>query len=80
MGYTSIQINSETKKKLASLKSSKRETYDEILNKLMNLIPQGDEEGEYTDEFRFSLLNAKLDVKQNRVISHEQLKQKLGVK
>jgi hypothetical protein len=46
----------------------------------MGPIPQGDEEGEYTDEFRFSLLNAKLDVKQNRVISHEQLKQKLGVK
>ena len=80
MGYTSIQIDSETKKKLAGLKSSKRETYDEILNKLMSLIPQGDEEGEYADEFKFSLLNAKLDVKQNRVIGHEQLKRKLGVK
>ena len=80
MGYTSIQIDSETKKKLASLKSNKRETYDEILNKLMSLIPQGDEEGEYADEFKFSLLNTKLDVKQNRVISHKQLKRKLGVK
>jgi hypothetical protein len=46
----------------------------------MSLIPQGDEEGEYSDEFKFSLLNAKLDVKQNRVIRHEQLKRKLGVK
>ena len=80
MRYTSIQINPDTKKRLSSFKGSKRETYDEILNKLMSLIPQGDEEGEYTDEFKFSLLNARLDIKQNKGISHEELKRKLGVK
>ncbi len=63
MSYTSIQIRPETRIRLAKLKSSPRETYDEIINKLLDLIPSRDEEGEYTDMFRASLLRARLDVK-----------------
>ncbi|MFH0817165.1 MAG: hypothetical protein V1909_00860 [Candidatus Micrarchaeota archaeon] len=80
MGYTSIQISPGTRMRLAELKSSERETYDQLLNKLLQLVPNGDDEGEYREDFRIGLLNAKLDLKHGRVISHENLKRKLGLK
>jgi hypothetical protein len=78
--YTSIQILPYTRIKLASLKSSERETYDQILNKLMQLVPEGDDEGKYAEDFRIGLLNAKLDLRHGRAISHADLKRKLGLK
>jgi hypothetical protein len=76
---TTIQIRPVTRERLASLKSSPRETYDDLLNKLMALVPKGDEEGEYTDSFRTSLLNARLDILNGRVVSHESVKKRLGL-
>ncbi|MFQ5405923.1 MAG: hypothetical protein ACE5DI_02075 [Candidatus Micrarchaeia archaeon] len=79
MVYTSIQINPSTRKKLALLKGGSRETYDEVLNKLLELIPTRDDEGEYTNEFRMGLLNARLDLKRGNTISHAELKKRLGL-
>ncbi|MBI4399911.1 hypothetical protein HY570_04130 [Candidatus Micrarchaeota archaeon] len=77
--YTSIQISPETRKRIARLKQSRRETYDETLNKLLELIPEGDEEGRYSQEFRIDLLNARLDLRRSRIVSHKDLKRKLGL-
>lgn len=63
---------------LASLKTA-RETYDDLLRKLISLIPEGDDEGKFTDAFRMGLLNARLDTIQGRTISHEELKKRLGL-
>lgn len=79
MGYTSIQIAPETRKKLAKLKSYKRETYDEVINALMTLVPTGDDEGEYTDEFRAGLLRARVEMATGQTIRHEVLMKKLGL-
>jgi hypothetical protein len=79
MSTTSIQIDSKTRSKLARLKAGPRETYDEVLNKLMSLIPEGDDEGKFTDEFRLGLLEAKLDVKAGRTIGHDEMKRRLGL-
>ena len=76
---TTIQISPSTRQELAALKSSPRETYDELLNKLMALIPKGDDEGVYSDSFRIGLLNARLDLHAGRVIPHEQVKRRLGL-
>jgi len=76
---TTIQLSSETRKRLARLKSGRRETYDEVLNKLLALVPEGDEEGPYTQAFRVGLLNARLDLKGGRVIEHERVKKQLGL-
>jgi hypothetical protein len=40
---TTIRISPAARNKLASWKSSPRETYDELLSKLLSLIPRGDE-------------------------------------
>ncbi len=77
--YTSIQISPETRKNLAELKTSPRETYDEVINKLLNLIPKGDEEGEYTKEFRIGLLNARIDLFKGRKVGLKEAKKSLGL-
>ncbi len=76
---TTIQLSSETRERLSRLKSGRRETYDEVLNKLLALVPEGDEEGPFTQVFRVGLLNARLDLKEGRVIEHERVKKRLGL-
>ena len=76
--YTSIQILPSTRENLAHLKSSPRETYDEIINKLIQIVPEGDEEGRYTDDFRVGLLDSLIDFKSGRFVSHDDVKKRLG--
>jgi hypothetical protein len=76
---TTIQLSLATREKLAALKASPRETYDELLNKLVSLVPVGDDEGLYTDSFRVGLLVARLDVRERRVTDHELVKKRLGL-
>ncbi len=68
-----------TRDRLSRLKSNPRETYDELLNKLLALIPEGDDEGRYSEEFRIGLLNARIDIREGRLVSHEQVKKQLGL-
>jgi hypothetical protein len=56
-----------------------RETYDELLNALLDLVPQGDDEGAYTEEFKASLLRALSDVKHGRTYSMQEIRKRLGV-
>jgi hypothetical protein len=79
VAYTSIQILPQTRLRLAQLKSGERETYDDVLNKLMMLVPEGDDEGKYTEEFRVSILNARLDLMRGNTISLKEAKKRLGL-
>ncbi len=79
MTYTSIQIQPETREKLAHLKSTARETYDELRNKRFALVPSRDDEGAYTEEFRLGLLNARLETVQGKTESHKRAKELLGL-
>ena len=45
----------------------------------MMLVPEGDNEGKYTEEFRVGLLNARLDLMRGNVISHAEAKKRLGL-
>jgi len=76
---TTIQVSTETREMLARLKSSPRETYDELLRKLIALVPEGDDEGPYTQAFRIGLLEARLDVKEGRLIPLREAKKRLGL-
>lgn len=76
---TTIQVSPMTRKRLAALKSSPRESYDELLNKLLALVPTGDDEGTYSDAFRMGLLSARLDIRAGRTVDHEQVKKRLGL-
>ena len=80
MDYTTIQISKTTREKLNDLRTYKRMTYDELLNALMSLIPEGDEEGLYSEDFRASLFRSLLDVKEKKTHSTEEVKKQLGIK
>ena len=78
MAYTTIQISKETRERISKLRLG-RETYDDILNALLDLIPAGDDEGEYTPEFRNSLLRGLLDIRSGRTLSLAQARKTLGI-
>ena len=76
---TTIQVREATRDKLSRLKSSPRESYDELLNRLLALVPDGDEEGPYTEAFRVGLLNARLDIRSGKLTDHAKVKRRLGL-
>ena len=80
MVNTTIQIDTATRERLAGMRSYGRETYDEILNTLMELVPSGDDEGKYTPEFRASLLRGLTDIRNGRAHSTEDVRKILGLK
>ena len=79
MVVTTIQVSQATRERLVRMKYHPRESYDELLNKLLALIPEGDEEGSYTHAFRVGLLNARLDIREGRLVEHERVKRELGL-
>ncbi len=79
MATTTIQVSESTRDRLAHLKSDPRETYDELLLKLLTLIPEWDEEGQFTETFRVGLLNARLDIRRGRLTDHSKVRQQLGL-
>lgn len=76
--YTTIQISESTRTKLAELKDSPRQTYDEVLGKLIDLVPKGDEEGGYKPAFRGSILRGLLDARHGNTTSLADLEKQLG--
>ncbi|MEK6982368.1 MAG: hypothetical protein AABX38_05540 [Candidatus Micrarchaeota archaeon] len=79
MNYTTIQITEQTRSRLSELKTASRETYDHLINDLLNLVPSSDDEGNYTPEFKLSLLRGLLDIKHGRTHSVEEVKKQLGI-
>ncbi|MCL5430251.1 MAG: hypothetical protein M1504_02115 [Candidatus Marsarchaeota archaeon] len=78
MSYTTIQVEKSTRLRLQRFRVGKRETYDELLNVLMDLVPSGDDEGEYSAEFRGSIIRGLLDIKHGRASTLEQVEKRLG--
>ncbi len=76
---TTIQLRTETRERLARLRASPRETYDEVLSRLLSLVPEGDDEGLYLQSFRVGLLDAMLDIREGRLVDHAHVKRRLGL-
>lgn len=74
-GTTTIKVNKQTRDALQALKGKR--SYDEILGMLLKLVPEGDDEDKFTDEFRLSLLEGLLY--DGPRISHEDLKREFGL-
>ncbi|HIH09222.1 MAG TPA: hypothetical protein HA254_00975 [Candidatus Diapherotrites archaeon] len=77
--YTTVRVSDETKGKLESLKEYKRESMDDVLNKLVALVPEGDGEGKYKSEFRAGLLEALYQSKTKKTVSFEKVKKEAGL-
>ena len=71
--YTTIQISKKLKKQLDKLKMSKRDTYNQVIEDLV------EDTFELNDKALEDLHEALEDVKNSRVVSHENLKKELGI-
>ncbi len=79
MASTTIRLNSSTKTELEALKEHRRESFDDVIGKLIALVPEGDDEGKYSDDFRAGLLEALFESKQGKHIPLERVKKELGL-
>lgn len=77
MAQTTIKVDPTTRDALQALKG--RHTYDEVLNLLLRLVPQGDDEGTYSPEFRYMLLESQMDIQQGRVHDHDDVMREFGL-
>ena len=75
MEKTTIQINFETLERLKSLKHSERQSYDELLNSLINNCEEESLSEEEIEEIKTALEN----VKRGKVKPIEQVAKELGI-
>ena len=75
---TSIQLEKRTKAKLEKLKIFPRESYDNVVNRLLNAV--GEDEGILSEKTIKDLEEGVADIKAGRVYTSEQVKKKLGLK
>lgn len=72
---TTIKISAKTRDALQSLKGN--HSYDELMTMLLKLVPEGDDEGRFTPDFRRSLLEGLLY--RGPRLTHDQVKRELGI-
>jgi flagellar motor component MotA len=77
--YTTILVHKETRKKLASLKEYARESYDEVINKLITIFEKIKSEGELSDETKRDIEIARKQIKEGKGMSTRELIEKLGL-
>ena len=75
MEKTTIQINFETLERLKSLKHSERQSYDELLNSLINNCEEESLSEEEIEDIKIALEN----VKRGKVKPIEQVAKELGI-
>ena len=71
--YTTIQVTKSTKEHLHNFREYNRETYDEILNKLMKVVEIVRREGELSEETLASIERGKKDIKEGRIYSTKEV-------
>ncbi|MBS3155158.1 hypothetical protein J4404_01525 [Candidatus Woesearchaeota archaeon] len=75
METTTIQLKEKTLEKLKYFKEFSKESYDEVINKMVSLL----EEGELTELATKKIISGLEDIKKGRVISLENYAKKRGI-
>ncbi|MHB8396358.1 MAG: DUF7557 family protein [Thermoplasmataceae archaeon] len=73
MTISTIQIKEETKKTLQSMKLHPRETYEEVIERLIEDL------SELNEETKAEIEEARKEIASGKFITHEQLKKDLGL-
>lgn len=76
MNATTIQIKNETLERLKFFKDVSKESYDEIINKLIDEL----EEGELTDDALKDIIEAKKEIKEGKGQRIEDVAKELGIR
>jgi predicted transcriptional regulator len=75
---TSIQLDNKTKARLEKMKSFPKESYDDVVNRLLNVA--NDDEGVLSKQTIKNIEQGIADIKAGRVYTSEQVKKRLGLK
>ena len=80
VAYTTIQVEKKTREKLADLREYGRETYDEVVRRLITVfeVVRG-EEGELTEETKKAIEEGLRQAEGRKGITTKQLLKNLGV-
>lgn len=77
--YTTILVHQETRKRLATLKDYAKESYEEVINKLISVYLKLKSEGELTEQTKKDIETARTQAKSGKGISTKQLMAELGL-
>ncbi len=75
---TSIQVEKETKKRLDKFKNHPRETYNEVLSRMIHMLSQQNKE-ELSQQTIKNIRKSLNDIEKGKVYSLEQVEQELGL-
>lgn len=76
---TTIQLEEKIKQRLDELKNHPRETYNEVLKRLVKIATE-ESEGELSPQTIKNIQKSLEDIKAGRVSSHKEVKRRLGLK
>jgi hypothetical protein len=77
--YTTILVHKETKERLASLKDYGRESYEELINKLITVYEKLRSGEELSEETREDIATARKQIKEGKKLSTKELMAELGI-
>ncbi len=75
---TSIQLDNKTKSRLEKMKTFTKESYDDVVNRLLNIAE--DDEGVLSKQTIKNIEKSLAEIKAGKVLSHKDVKRKLGLK
>ena len=77
--YTTILVHKETRERLTGIKDYARESYDEIINKLVTVYEKLRSEGELSEETKKDIETARKQIRKGKGITTKELMKKLGI-
>ena len=77
--YTTVLLHKETKERLEQMKEYAKESYDEIINKLITIVSLMKEEGKLTDQALKDIEEARAQIKKGKGMGTKELMAKLGI-
>lgn len=75
---TSIQLENKTKTRLEKMKAFPKESYNDVVNRLLNVAE--DDEGVLSQQTIKNIEKSLAEIKAGKVLSHKDVKQKLGLR
>jgi predicted CopG family antitoxin len=79
MNATTIKINLDTKHQLDQFKEYKRESYDELIRKMLYIVKKAKTQPELSREAVLAIENARKRIKAGNFIAEEDARKRLGL-
>ena len=77
--YTTILVHKETKDRLSSMKDYAKESYEEVINKLITVYEKLKAEGKLREKTKKDIEIARKQIKEGKGISTKELMTELGL-